>query len=320
MMTHPLTVIPLSTWTTLDQVRSAVISGKLGAISSIASILAAMMAAAVVLKIASDYIEGRGVGIWQLVRPLVLLVFVCQFNTLVLGPLNSMVNVFTRDIASSVNVSTKEYVTQWGQNMAYLESYNMAENEDTMEKALEEISESGKGAIGKFFAKLWEGIKKFFRNFFSITSLTTGALIGGLLFLIVKVLLFVQQVLCSLYLTVAGLIGPVVFALAIVSGYSGGIKSWIARYIQIAMWIPIGYMVMYINLQVGNVFMHNAAGGSSVDLSTEWFMIALQVVALVSVAAVPKIAGWVIESTGANDAHASVSQPARQVARKIIKF
>jgi hypothetical protein len=52
----------------------------------------------------------------------------------------------------------------------------------------------------------------------------------------------------------------------------------------------------------------------------EWFMIALQMVALVSVAAVPKIAAWVIESTGANDAHGSLSMPARTAARKLIKF
>lgn len=318
-MKTTLTVI-LSTWSTLDQVRSAVIAGKLGAIASIASILAAMMAAAVMLKVAADYIEGRGVGIWQLVRPLVLLALVCQFNALVLTPLNSVVNVFTRDIASTVNVSTKEYVTQWGENIKWMEAYSIRENEDAMEQALGEIAESDRGMVGKFFAKMWEGMKKFFRNFLSVTSLSVGTIIGAVLFLIVKILLFVQQVLCSLYLTIAGLIGPIVFALAIVSGYATGIKNWIARYIQIAMWVPVGYMVMYINLQVGGVFMRNAAGGSAVDLSTEWFMIALQVVALVSVAAVPKISAWVIESTGANDAHGSVSQPVRQVARKLIKF
>lgn len=310
----------LSTWSMLDQVRNTVIGGKLGAVMSVSAILAAMMAAAVVLKTASDYIEGRSVGIWQLVRPLVLLVFVCQFNTLVLTPLNSIVNIFTRDIASSVNVSTKEYVSQWGKNMAYMEAYNMQANDETHAAAIEEIAQSERSGIAKFFAKMGEGFKKFLKNMLSITSLSIGAIIGGILFIIVKILLFVQQVLCSLYLTIAGLLGPLVFALAIVSGFAQGIKAWIARYIQIAMWVPIGYMVMYINLQVGNVFMRSAAAAESVNLSTEWFMIALQVVSLVSVAAVPKIAGWVIESTGANDAHAAVSQPTRQVARKLIKF
>ena len=318
-MTIPLATI-LSVWSTLDQVRSTVISGKLGAVMSIAAILAAMLASAAILKVASDYIQGQSVGIWQLVRPLVLLVFVCQFNTLVLSPLNSMVNVFTRDIASSVNVSTKEYVSQWASNMSTVEAYTIRSSEEQAEAALEEIAGSDSGPIGKFFAKIWEGIKKFIRNLFSVTTFGVGSLIGAVLFLIVKILLFAQQVLCSLYLTIAGLIGPLVFALAILSGYSSGIKSWIARYIQIAMWIPIGYMIMYINLQVGNVFMQNAASAGGSDLSSEWFMIALQIVALVSIASVPKISAWVIESTGANDAHGSMSQPMRTVARKLVKF
>jgi hypothetical protein len=52
----------------------------------------------------------------------------------------------------------------------------------------------------------------------------------------------------------------------------------------------------------------------------DWFMIALQIVALISVASVPKMAAWIIESTGANDAHSALSQPARQMARKFMKF
>ena len=318
-MTNTLTTI-LSAWSMLDQVRSSVISGKVGAIMSIASILAAMMAAAVVLKISSDYIQGQHVGIWQLVRPLVLLAFVCQFNTLVLTPLNSMVNVFTRDLASSVSVSTKEYVAQWGENIKWMEKYNRHANDEDQAAALEEIAQSDRGAIAKFFAKMGEGIKKFLKNMLSVTTLTVGTVIAGILFLIMKMMLFVQQVLCSLYLTISGLIGPVVFALSIVSGFADGIKRWIARYIQIAMWIPIGYMMMYINLQVGNVFMHNAAAAQSASLGNEWFMIALQIVALVSVASVPKIAAWVIESSGSNDAHGAFSQPVRNVARKLIRF
>lgn len=318
-MIPSLTVI-LSTWTTLDQMRNAVITGKLGAIMSIAAILAAMMAAAVILKIASDYIQGQSVGIWQLVRPLVLLAFVCQFNTLVLHPLNSMVNVFTRDLTSSVNISTKEYVSTWSHNMAMVEALNIKSAEETQQAAIAALADSDMGPVGKFFAKIWEGIKLFVKNFFSVTSFSVGALIGAVLFLLVKILLFAQQVLCSLYITIAGLIGPIVFALSIISGYATGIKNWIARYIQIAMWVPIGYIIMYINLQIGNVFMSNASSAGGSDLSTEWFMIALQIVALVSVASVPKIAAWVIESTGSNDAHGSMSQPMRTVARKLVKF
>ena len=108
-------------------------------------------------------------------------------------------------------------------------------------------------------------------------------------------------------------------ALAILPGYETGLKNWVARYIQIAMWIPIGYFVMYINLQIGNAFCTLAAAGQT-GLAMDWFMIALQIVALISVSSVPKMAAWVIESTGANDAHSALSQPARQMARKFMKF
>ena len=319
-MTAFLFTMPLSVWTTLDQIRAAVISGELGAVMSISAILAAMMAAAVILKISSDYIQGQGVGIWQLVRPLVLLALVCQFNTLVLSPLNSLVNLFTRDLAATVNISTKEYISQWSSNMTYVEAYNLKSIDDKQTAALEELEKSSRSGIGKFFTKIWEGLKKFCRDLLSVTSFTVEAIVSAALFFIVKMLLFAQQILCALYLTIAGLIGPLVFALAIVSGYAQGIKAWIARYIQIAMWIPIGYIIMYINLQIGNVFMRNVVDAGGASLSTGWFMVVLQVVALVSVASVPKIAAWVIESTGANDAHGSVSQPMRTVARKLIKF
>ena len=319
-MTAFLFTMPLSVWTTLDQIRAAVISGELGAVMSISAILAAMMAAAVILKISSDYIQGQGVGIWQLVRPLVLLALVCQFNTLVLSPLNSLVNLFTRDLAATVNISTKEYISQWSSNMTYVEAYNLKSIDDKQTAALEELEKSSRSGIGKFFTKIWEGLKKFCRDLLSVTSFTVEAIVSAALFFIVKMLLFAQQILCALYLTIAGLIGPLVFDLAIVSGYAQGIKAWIARYIQIAMWVPIGYIIMYINLQIGNVFMRNVVDAGGASLSTGWFMVVLQVVALVSVASVPKIAAWVIESTGANDAHGSVSQPMRTVARKLIKF
>lgn len=312
-------ILPLSTWTMLDAVRNTAISGKLGAIMSTSAVLAAMMAAAMVLNVASEYIQGHGAGIWQLVRPLVLLAFVCQFNTFVLNPLNSLVNVFTRDIAASCEVSTKEYTSQWAHNTAMITALTLQTNENNFSAELDKIADSDSSVVGKFFAKIWSAIKKIFKDLFSSASFTIIGLVGGILFLIVKILLFAQQVLCSVYLTIAGLIGPIVFALAIVNGYSSGIKNWIARYIQIAMWIPIGYIILYLNLQISNAFC-NQACAEGATLSLEWFMVALQIVALVSIASVPKIAAWVIESTGANDAHSSMSQPMRTIARKLIKF
>lgn len=308
----------LSIWTTLETVRDTVLSGKIEALSSIASLLAAILAAGTLLKMSKDYIQGQPLDLWNLLRPIVLLTLVCLFRPLVLGPLDSLVNVFTRDAAEAVSVSTGEYVKQWGENVAKMDVYTVQNSMQDAAKEIAEIAED-KSGIGRFFATAWIAIKKVVMHRFHLMSMGIGTVVGAILFLLVKILLFVQQILCNTYLLMNSLLGPFIMALAILPGFETGLKNWVARYIQIAMWIPIGYFVMYINLQIGNAFCNLAAAGQT-GLAMDWFMIALQIVALVSVASVPKMAAWVIESTGANDAHSALSQPARQMARKFMKF
>lgn len=307
----------LSTWTTLETVKDAVLEGKIGAMTSIAAVIAAILAAMSVLKTSKDYVNGHGTDLWSLLRPLVLLLLTCQFHMLVLRPLDSMINIFTRDIASNVSISSSEYISKWGENMFDMGEMAMQNNQ---REYFEELAEQAdKSFITQFFMTIWLSFKKLLLDRFHLASLTVGSAIGGVLFLIVKILLFVQQLLSCTYQMINALLGPFVLALGILPSFENGIKNWIARYIQIAMWVPIGYFMMYINLQVGSSFCSMAATNGT-SLSMEWFMIALQMVSLISIAAVPKIAAWVIESTGANDAHGSLSMPARTAARKLIKF
>ena len=107
----------LSIWTTLETVRDTVLSGKIEALSSTAAVLAAILAAATLLKLSKDYIQGQPLDIWDLLRPIILLTLVCLFRPMVLDPLDSIVNVFTRDAADAVSVSTGEYVKQWAENI-----------------------------------------------------------------------------------------------------------------------------------------------------------------------------------------------------------
>jgi hypothetical protein len=308
----------LSIWTTLETVRETVLSGKIEALSSTAAVLAAILTAATLLKLSKDYIQGQPLDIWDLLRPIILLTLVCLFRPMVLDPLDSIVNVFTRDAADAVSVSTGEYVKQWAENIGKMDVYTVQNSMQDAAKEIAEIAEDRSG-IGRFFCTAWIAIKKVIMHRFHLMSMGIGTLVGAILFLFVKILLFIQQILCNTYLMMNSLLGPFIMALAILPGYETGLKNWIARYIQIAMWIPIGYFVMYINLQVGKAFCTLAAAGQT-GLAMDWFMIALQIVALVSIASVPKMAAWVIESTGANDAHSALSQPARQMARKFMKF
>ena len=222
-------MIPLSMWTTLETVRDTVLSGKIGALSSIAAILAAILAAASLLKLSKDFIQGQPLDLWDITRPIILLTLVCLFNELVLGPLDSLVNVFTRDISEAVSVSTKEYVIQWSENIKKMHDYSAVDLAQQAARELEEAAENSSW-FGRMFSTIWIALKKMVMYRFSLVSLSFGALVGGILFMVVKILLFVQQILCYTYLMVNSLLGPFVMALAILPGFETGLKNWIARY------------------------------------------------------------------------------------------
>ena len=183
----------ISTWTTLETVKDTVLDGKIGAMTSIAAVIAAILAAMSVLKTSKDYVNGHGTDLWSLICPLVLLLMTCQFNALVLRPLDSMINIFTRDIASNVNITTSEYISKWGENMLDMGEIALETNKQEYFEELAEQAE--KSFVTQFFMTIWLSFKKLLLDRFHITSLTIGSAIGGILFLIVKILLFVQQLL-----------------------------------------------------------------------------------------------------------------------------
>ena len=310
-------MVVLSTWSTLESVRELILTQKVSAVIDVAGIIACIAAGVAVLKVVLHYIEGHNLNAWEIGKPLILMMMVCNFNTMVLRPVDAIVNIISRETIKIMNVDTGDYIVRWTDSMNKMTVLNIVNNEMNYQKELEAIAEND-SVIGKFFAKLWYGIKKFILHFFSVRSMTLAGLIAAILFTLVKVLLFAQQILCCLYLTLNGIFGPFVMAISIIPGYEGGMKGWIARYLQVALWVPIGYIILGLSLMFVEGFCTLAMKGQ-MGLGVEWTMIVLQAVTLAAVASVPKIAGWWIESTGANDAHGSVSNPMRMMARRFIK-
>ena len=310
-------MVVLSTWSTLESVRDIILNEKVSSVIDVAGIIACIAASIAVIKVVLHYFEGHNLNAWEIGKPLILMMMVCNFNTVVLKPVDAIVNIISRETIKIMNVDTGDYIVRWTESMNTMTILNIVNNEQTYQKELEQIAESD-SVIGKFFAKLWYGVKKFALNFFSVRTMSLAGLIGGILFTLVKVLLFAQQIMCCLYMTLNGIFGPFVMAISIIPGYEGGMKGWIARYLQVALWVPIGYIILGLSLLFVEGFVSLARQGV-MGLGVEWTMIVLQCVTLAAVASVPKIAGWWIESTGANDAHGSVTNPMRMMARRFIK-
>ncbi len=302
----------------MEAIRDRVAESQLGAIGNIAGIIACVMAGISIISRTRDYIRGTDLDPWDLLRPVIIMLLTCNFSTVVLGPVNSMTNIVTGKLAEVTHVKTGEYVSQWGDNISMIAANSVFISVEEYQQELEEIAQDDSW-ISRLVSKSWLTVRKMLKSLFGIQSMTLAGIVGGILFILVKLLMFVQHLLCAVYLMLNSLIGPIVMAMCILPGFENGFRNWLARYIQISMWVPISYFLLGINLWISKEC-SDIALMKEIGLGIEWLMICLQIVALAGIAAVPKIAAWVIESSGANDAHGSMSNTARMVARKALKI
>ncbi len=278
---------------------------------SVASILAACCTAWSVIRTFSTYVEGQGLSMWTLLRPVVILLCVTQFD-LVGNAISQVTGIFTRDMAAYVELDFTEFTEKWSELMSRQSELSQAAIAGDMVDNLPKEDDP-----------LWKRLYGYIKSctIFMLgqgqTSLHAGVetVVSGLLMLVMKLLMYGQQILCNVYLLICLLLAPYVFALAILPSFSGGITHWIARYVQISLWIPIGFLVMKFNLVMANAYLEsvNASDGFLNVLADQYIVIVYQIVIIVSVASVPKIAGWVIESTGTNEAHGNISSMGRRL-------
>lgn len=302
----------------MEAMRRSLVNGKLSAFGSLAGVVAGLLCAVVLLKLAHDYLEGQGITLWQVIRPLVILVLCCNFNTFVAGPLHSVCNLVTRGMSNQCSVSWAQYKTAMGNHLKVQLASSAIKSQMELEEARQETmanfasvgqpTESGEKK--SFWRKIGDSFEAGLKSLISFGVHGGAALLNQidfrisgvltmavelLLLFIMKVVLLGQQISCYITLTILTLLGPFAFALAIVPGFSHNISSWIARYVQIALWIPIGQIVMYLNLQIlGRI----TVMAQSYDIGSKYILIVALIVCIMQASAVPQIANYIVESSG----------------------
>ncbi len=311
----------------LNSLRVSIVGSKLAAISSLAAIIGASLAAFVLIKQAHDYMQGQGIVLWSLLRPFVILLCICNFNSFVAGPIHSICNVFTEGMSNMVDVSAEKYINAAAKSTAK----QFKESGASFVDNVRETKKQNSGDIFRFRDKQDESnwFKRSFMN--AVSGIVTASygigevgkqaqdllmnfnfmwIINPILNFLMSLVMFGQRVYCYVYLTILSLLGPFAFAFGILGSFSSTIQSWIARYIQIAFWIPVGQVIMYINYSIVNSISELTASygfGSSTITS-----VAL-IVSILNILAVPKISAYVIDSTGANGAHDNVNSIGKMV-------
>lgn len=288
-MLNSLTIIlAASMESILNAVEKGVLTDKLGSVTSIAISLAAGCTAISLIGIGSKFMKGVQFDWWQFVRPILIFFLVCNFSTLVLGPIRGIAGVYNTRLAAAVGTSTESFKAVFREKAEAMCHQEFGRDEDIDSYEVKDDD--------NWFVRTAKKIgNKITRSFFGINeamNLGAATIISGILFFFMNLSVSVMIIIARLYLIVMALIGPFTFAISILTAYPGGIKLWVERYIQYTLWQPLLYMVMYIGTEI------MVQGNQTATWGGFWAWCFMIVAIFTAIKQVPAFASFIIESAG----------------------
>lgn len=105
------------------------------------------------------------------------------------------------------------------------------------------------------------------------------------------------------YLVVLGILGPISFGLAVFEGFQHTLVQWIARYINVFLWLPVANVFSFIinEVQKGMLKIDLSqieSGGKTFFSSTDTAFLIFMVVAILGYTTVPSVSNYIIYAGG----------------------
>lgn len=136
-------------------------------------------------------------------------------------------------------------------------------------------------------------------NFYMMDA--TRQLLEAFFEVLVYLIAFVRTVFCVLLV----IFGPLVFALSIFDGFQDNYLQWIARFVNVNLYLPIALLILSIVQEV-LIFvleMEIAQINAMLIYQPKMFFVSnliVPVCGIIGMAMVPKISSWIISATGTN--------------------
>lgn len=265
------------------------------------------------------------------IRIFSVLLLICNFYSLVLIPFDFMTATLTRGLTAYVDHDTDGMAGQIG---ALFESVENAMDSGTLagEFRSSVAAETADTADGSgfsygsnpvmeskaeyemdsperkgFWTVCWETVKM-------AATFTLGSpvehfstALSWVISILVKLVQYILLAVSNIYLIILGLVGPFVFAVSLLPGFSGNISAWIARYLQISFWVPMASLVDFVNFRMKDALVDYFWSTAEVGkFAAPVHLVILDVVTLVCLFAVPSLCSWVVSSAGASDVNRAI--------------
>lgn len=126
----------------------------------------------------------------------------------------------------------------------------------------------------------------------------------GLLEFLFQAVALVISTIRTFYLIVLAIIGPLVFGLSIYDGFQHLLTVWLARYINVFLWLPVANIFGAIIARVQEQLMTGSAlvvpiPGQPVTV-TDFGYLAFLLIAIIGYCTVPSVANYIVNAGGGN--------------------
>ena len=309
----------------LDSIKWGIFTGEMGGLYMLARGIACICACVSLIWWYNKYMNDpfAQLDIRSIIKALAILALTWNFYTLVLMPFDHLTTAVTRGITAFVDCDRQGLDERYAELMRSIEEdrktttlqgefEQMMQNEvaDTTVTSgmsfgtssyMESIAEEtvSKGEDMGFWENLWESIKMGATMIFSVPISNSTSILSWVITLLAKIVQYILMAVSSVFLIILGLVGPFSFALALMPGFTGNIRTWLARYIQISFWIPLASMVDFVNFKMRDMMISFFWTSTDVwKFAAPTHLIILDIVTIICLLAVPSMSSWVISGSG----------------------
>lgn len=144
---------------------------------------------------------------------------------------------------------------------------------------------------------------------FSLITNTIGFIIKGIISLFLQILYYAAALcidtLRTFHLLILAILGPFVLCLSVYDGFQHTLPVWLARYINVYLWLPIanlfGAMIGQIQQEMLQIDIDQTNAGDLIGFGpTDIAYIIFLIIAIVGYFTIPSIANYVIHASGAS--------------------
>ncbi|HSF55295.1 MAG TPA: hypothetical protein VLA71_16190, partial [Algoriphagus sp.] len=127
------------------------------------------------------------------------------------------------------------------------------------------------------------------------------------------------------YLVILGILGPISFGLAVFDGFQHTLVQWVARYVNVYLWLPVanifGFIINLVQTEMLKLDISQIEDqGRTFFSSTDTAFLIFMVVAIIGYTTVPSVANYIIYAGGKDSLLHKTSNIAAQYPNQFQKF